>query len=209
MNLYYSMGACSFAPHIVLNELGLPFKLVKVDGKTKQTSDGEDFLKLNAKGYVPALKLDDGSVLTEGVAIMQYLADQKPESGLAPKAGTMERYRLVEMLNYITTELHKTFGLLFGADRMVQNADGNKELRNYAKATLLKRFAFIEDILKKQSYLLGDKMTVADVYLLTVYRWAGYHQLDLSSLSKLTEFMRRMHDRPSVQAAIKAEGMKA
>jgi glutathione S-transferase len=209
MTLYYSMGACSFAPHVVLNELGLPFKLVKIDNKTKQTADGQDFLKINPKGYVPALQLDDGSVLTEGVAIMQYLADQKPESGLAPKLGSMERYRLMEMLNYITTELHKGFGNLFGADNMVKNPEGNTELRAAAKAGLLKRFSFINDILAKQPFLLGEKMTVADAYLLTVCRWAGYHKLDLSSLTHLTTFMGRMHDRPSVQAAIKAEGMKA
>ncbi len=209
MNLFFSQGACSFAPHVVLNELGIPFKLVKVDLRTKQTADGQDFSKLNPKGYVPALQLDDGTLMTEGVAIMQYLADQKPDSGLAPKLGTMERYRLMEMLNFITTELHKGFGPLFGMDRMLTNDEGKNQLRAFTKATLLKRFSYIESVLGNHSFLMGEKMTVADAYLLTVYRWAGYHELDLTSLPKLKALMGRMHERPSVQAAIKAEGMKA
>jgi glutathione S-transferase len=208
MNLYYSQGACSFAPHVVLNELGIPFNLVKVDIRTKQAADGVDFLKINPKGYVPVITMDDGMLMTEGVAIMQYLADQKPESGLAPMQGSLERYRLMEMLNYITTELHKGFGALFSADYMVKNPEGNAELRAYAKAGLISKFTYIDGILAKNAYLMGDKMTIADVYLLTVYRWAGYHKLDLSSLEKLTGLMGRMHERPSVQAAIKAEGMK-
>ncbi len=126
MDLFYSPGACSFAPHVVMNELGMPVNLVKVDLKAKKTATGEDFSKLNPKGYVPVIRMDDGAILTEGVAIMQYLADQKPESGLAPKLGSMERYRLMEMLNFVTTELHKGFSPLFGADRMVANDEGKQ-----------------------------------------------------------------------------------
>ncbi len=208
MNLYYSQGACSFAPHVVLLELGMPFNLVKVDLREKKTADGQDFNKINPKGYVPTLQLDDGAVMTEGVAMMQYLADQKPEMGMAPKLGSMERYRLMEMMNFITTELHKGFSPLFGMDRIMKNEEGKDQLRAYTKATLYKRFAYIESVLGN-SFLMGDKMTVADAYLLVVYRWAGYHEIDLSSLPKLKALMVRLHERPSVQAAIKAEGMKA
>lgn len=208
MNLYFSPGACSFAPHVLMNELGLPHTLVKVDTKTKKTAGGEDFLAINPKGYVPVVKLDDGKVMTEGVAIMQYLADQKPESGLAPKLGTMERYDLMEMMNFLTSELHKGFTPLFNADKMVANPEGVKQLRESVTTTLGKRIGFLADILSKRKYLMGDEMTIADIYALTILRWSGYVGLSLAPWPAITAFIGRMQERPSVQAAIKAEGLK-
>ncbi len=208
MKLYFSPGACSFSPHVVLNELGLKFDLVKVDMKSKKLASGGDYTAVNPKGYVPALELDNGELLTEGPAIVQYLADMKPELGLAPKAGTVERYRLMEMLNFITTEIHKGFSPLFNADGMVPSKEGNTQLRDFTKSRLGQRIGFLDGILAKQPYLLGDKMTVADVYLMTCLRWSVYVGFDLSAWPAVTSFMGRMQDRPSVQMAIKAEGLK-
>ncbi len=208
MKLYFSPGACSFSPHVVMNELGLKFDLVKVDMKAKKLASGGDYTAINPKGYVPALELDNGELLTEGPAIVQYLADMKPELGLAPKAGTVERYRLMEMLNFITTEIHKGFSPLFNADGMVPSKEGNTQLRDFTKTKLGLRVGYLADILAKQPYLLGEKMTVADVYLMTCLRWSAYTGFDLSAWPSITGFMARMQDRPSVQMAIKAEGLK-
>ena len=208
MKLYFSPGACSFSPHVVMNELGLQFDLVKVDMKSKKLASGGDYTAINPKGYVPALELDNGELLTEGPAIVQYLADMKPELGLAPKAGTAERYRLMEMLNFITTEIHKGFSPLFNADGMVSSKEGNTQLRDFTKSKLGQRIGYLAGILAKQPYLLGDKVTVADVYLMTCLRWSAYVGYDLSSWPSITAFLTRMHDRPSVQMAIKAEGLK-
>ena len=209
MKLYFSPGACSFAPHIMLNEIGAAHTLDRVNTKTKQTASGEDFLVVNPKGYVPVVKLDNGEVLTEGVMILQYLADLYPEKELAPKLGTMERYRLMEMMNYLTTELHKGFSPLFAADKMVPNKEGSVELRDYTKAQLSIRIGFLADILKKQPYLMGAKFTIADIYATTILRWAAYVHFDLSPWPVIQDYLKRMQDRPSVQAAIKAEGLKA
>lgn len=207
MKLFYSPGACSFSPHVLLLELGIPFELVKVE-RDKKTSDGRDFMKLNPKGYVPAIELDNGKIMTEGVAITQYLADQKPESKLAPKLGTMERYELMEMMNFITTELHKGFSPLFGADGIVKNAEGKAELIESTKKSLAKRFSYVDEILAKQPYLMGNQMTIADIYLLTVLRWTFFMKIDLAPWPALSAFVSKMQDRPSVQKAIKAEGLK-
>lgn len=207
MKLYFSPGACSFAPHVLLNELGVPFKLIRVD-KSKRTSDGEDYLTINPNGYVPAVKFDDGSVMTEGVAILQYLADQHPEKALAPKLGSMERYRLMEMMNFLTTELHKGFSPLFGADNMVQNPEGRTQLKESTKKTLAKRFDYLSGILAKRPYIMGTEMTIADIYAVTILRWSAYVGLDMTPWPVLQAFVARMQDRPSVQAAIKAEGLK-
>lgn len=208
MILYYIPGNCSFAPHIVLNELGLDFKLSKVDIKSKKVEDGTDFYTISPNGYVPALKLNDGTVLTEGVAIMQYLADLKPEAGLAPKLGSMERYQLMSMLNFITSELHKGFGPMFALDRMVQNSEGSAQLKQFTKDMLARRFGYVEKALAKTPFLMGDKMTIADAYLTTVLRWGAYVGVSLEAFPALTGFLGRMHDRASVQKAIKAEGLK-
>jgi glutathione S-transferase len=200
MKLYYFAGACSLSPHIVLLEAGLPFTLVKVDAKTKKTESGADFLTINSKGMVPTLQLDDGRVLTEGPAIVQYLADQKPESGLAPRAGTFERYQLMEMLNYITSEVHKSFSPLF-------NPAISAEARGAAVANLAKKFDWLSGFLSKKDYLMGNTFTVADAYLFTVLSWTGHVKIDLSKWPALAEFKARIAHRPKVQEAMKAEGL--
>ena len=208
MKLYFSPGACSFGTHVMLNEIGATHTLERVNLATKKTVSGEDFLAVCPKGYVPVLRLDNGEVLSEGVMILQYLADLHPERELAPKLGTMARYRLMEMMNFLTTELHKGFSPLFAADRMVKNKEGNAELREATKAQLARRVEYLADILKKQPYLMGAKFTIADIYALTILRWSAYAQFDLSPWPVVQEYVRHLQDRPSVQAAIQAEGLK-
>lgn len=200
MKLYFSPGACSLSPHIVAHELGLALSLVKVDGSKKLTADGIDFWTINPKGYVPAVELDDGQVLTEGTAIVQYLADLKPAAKLAPAAGSFERVRLQEMLGYINSELHKSFSPLF-------NPKTAAETRSEREEYLRKRYAFIEKQLDGKSYLFGEQFTVADAYLFTVTNWAGYIKLDLSAFPNLLAFQKRVAARPAVQAAMAAEGL--
>jgi glutathione S-transferase len=200
MKLYYAPGACSLAPHIVAREAGIDLKLDKVDWKTKKTESGKDFASVNPKGYVPALELDDGQLLTEGPVIQQYLADKKPASGLAPANGTLERYRLQELLGYINSEIHKSYGPLF-------NPNITPEAKEYQLATLRKRFDLVEKWLAGKQYLLGDKFTVADAYLFVMVGWASNVGLDLSALKNVGAFHQRVAARPAVQAAMKAEGL--
>jgi glutathione S-transferase len=200
MKLYYFPGACSLSPHIVLREAGLPFTLVKIDSKTKKTESGADYLTVNSKGAVPALQFDDGRVLTEGPAIVQYLADQKPDSGLAPRAGTFERYQLMEILNYITSEVHKTYPPLF-------NPASSAEMKETAVTNLSKKFDWLSGFLAKKTYLLGNTFTVADAYLFTVLNWTGYVKIDLGKWPVLDEYKSRIANRPKVQEAMKAEGL--
>ena len=200
MKLYFSPGACSLSPHIVARELDLPIDLERVDGKAKTYGDGKDFWAVNPKGYVPVLELHGGELLTEGPAIVQYLADQRPASGLAPAAGTLARYRLQEMLGYINSELHKTYSPLFAATTP-------DEVEQERKAYLTKRYAYLERVLSSSPYLLGDAFTVADAYLFTVTNWAGIVKLDLSDFPSLGAFMARVAARPAVQAALAAEGL--
>lgn len=202
MKLYYSPGACSLSPHIVALEAGLDVALEKVDTKTKTTETGKDFWQINPKGYVPVLELDGGAVLTEGPAIVQYLADRKPDSGLAPANGTLERARLQETLNYITSEIHKAYSPLFKPDTPEQTRSDRLEYLN-------KRYALLDKTLAKQPYLLGDTFTVADAYLYTVTKWADAVKLDISGFPSLVAFQQRVAERPSVQAARKAEGLAA
>jgi glutathione S-transferase len=201
MKLYYSSGACSLSPHIVALEAGIALSLEKVDGKAKRTEGGADFWQVNPKGYVPALVLDNGELLTEGPAIVQYLADLKPESGLAPANGTLARYRLQEMLGYINSEIHKTYSPLF-------KPDSPEATRSERKDYLLKRYQLIEDVLAKQPWLLGDHFTAADAYLFTVTSWARHVELDLSGFTALMAFQQRVAERPAVQAALEAEGLR-
>lgn len=200
MKLYFSPGACSMAPHIVLREAGLPFDLEKVDIPKRQTASGEDFTKINPKGYVPAIKLDNGQVLTEGPAITQYLADQKPSSGLAPPPGTMERYRLMEWLNFITSEIHKQFSPLFNPKTPAEWRENQINLLN-------RRFDFLAQSLDGKQYLMGDKFTVADAYLFTVLNWSNRFKIDLEKWPKLKDYMSRVAARPAVKDAMKAEGL--
>jgi len=200
MKLYYTSGACSLSPHIVALEAGIALPLEKVDGKAKRTESGDDFWQVNPKGYVPALRLDDGELLTEGPAIVQYLADLKPESGLAPANGTLARYRLQEMLGYINSELHKSYSPLF-------KPDTPESTRAERKDYLLRRYQLIEDALSKQPWLLGDHFTAADAYLFTVTNWARHVDLDLSGFPALMAFQKRVAERPAVQKAMQEEGL--
>jgi glutathione S-transferase len=200
MKLYFSPGACSLSPHIVLLEAGLPFTLEKVDLKTKKTAAGIDFLTINSKGSVPALQLDDGRVLTEGPAIVQYLADQKPQSGLAAPAGTFERYQLMEMLNYISSELHKSYSALF-------NPKISADWKASTLQNLDKKFAWLSSRLGNRSYLLGDSFTVADAYLFTILRWSGHVGVDLAPWPVLTAYQSRIAQRPKVEQALRDEGL--
>lgn len=200
MKLYYTPGACSLSPHIALREAGLAFDLEKVDLRAKTTESGGDFTAVNPKGAVPALRLDDGSVLTENIALAQYVADQRPESGLAPAAGTMERYRLQEWLAYVSTELHKTFSPLFYPG----TPDAFKTI---VRENLAKRFAFLDKHLASNPYLMGEVFTVADGYCFTILRWADMFQIDLSAYPNLTAYRDRVKARPKVEEALRAEGL--
>ena len=200
MKLYYSPGACSLSPHIVLRESGLAFEPVLASTKTHKLQDGTDYYGINPKGYVPLLELDDGQRLTEGPAIIQYIADQAPDKQLAPANGTMARYRLQEWLNFITTELHKTFSPLF-------NPAVPEEYKTMAKAKLVDRYRWVDSQLEGKSYLLGDSFSVADAYLFTVTNWAKHVGIDISGFKNLSAFMGRVAARPAVQEAMKAEGL--
>ena len=178
----------------------LPFETVKTDIKAKTTEGGDDYKKTNPLGYVPALALDDGTILTEGPAIVQYVADKVPEKKLAPANGTLERYRLQELLGYINSEIHKSYGPLF-------NPNITPEAKEYQLATLRKRFDLVETWLAGKQYLMGDKFTVADAYLFVMVGWAGHVGLDLSALKNVGAFHARVAARPAVQAAMKAEGL--
>ena len=200
MKLYYAPGSCALSPHIVLEEAGLAYTLDKVNLKTKQTASGDDFTALNPKGYVPALQLDDGTVLTEGPAIVQYLADLVPAKALAPANGTLPRYQLQSWLTFIGTELHKSFSPYF-------NPAATPEMKAQAGANLQRRLAYVNDQLAGRDFVMGDTFTVADAYLFTVLSWARFIQLDLSGWPAITAFQARVAARPAVQAALKAQGL--
>ena len=189
------------SPHIVAQELGIPLALVKVDTQTKKLADGSDYWPINPKGYVPAIELDNGELLTEGPTIVQYLADSKPEAKLVPPAGTFERYRVQEMLGYINSEIHKTYSPLF---RPTTLPETRKEREEY----LRKRYKLIDERLAKGPYLFGEQFTVADAYLFTVTNWANFLKLDLSEFPNLLAFQARVAARPAVQAAMTAEGLR-
>ena len=201
MKLYFSPGACSLASHIALLEAGVPFELVKVEGRGQKTAGGEDYASITAKGYVPALKLDDGEVLTEGTAILPYIADLAPAKHLAPASGTLARYRLHEWLGYINSEVHKNFSPFF-------TPGATDEQKAAARAQLERRVKFIEGHLADKPFLLGEHLSVADCYLFTVLSWCAYIKLDAASIwPGLKPYVDRIASRPSVQAALKAEGL--
>lgn len=200
MKLYISPGACSLAPHIVLLEAGLPFELERVDLKAKVTASGADFTAINSKGYVPALALDNGQVLTEGAAILQYLADQKPEANLAPAAGTLARYQLQEWLTFISSEVHKPLATMFNP---AQSADWKAAVT----ASLGKRLDWLSAQLEGKEYLLANQFGVADAYLFTVLNWSNFVGFSLANWPLVQAFMARVAARPQVQAALKAEGL--
>lgn len=200
MKLYYSPGACSLAPHIVMHEAGYTFDIEKVDVPTKKTASGGDYWKINPKGYVPALQLDDGAVLTEVAVICQYLADQKPAAGLAPAAGTMARYQLMEWLNFVATEVHKSIGALF-------NPKMTPEMKTVQLGVIERRLNALEKMMTGRQYLMGDAFSVADAYLFTVINWSRIHKIDLAQWPNIQAFMARVAARPKVQAAMQAEGL--
>lgn len=200
MKLYFSPGACSLSPHIILRELGMTFDTERVDLSTKKTASGGDFLAINPKGYIPTLVLDNGEILTEGPAMLQYLADHKPEAGLSPAQGSMERFRLIEALNFISTELHKGFSPQF-------NPVLDANAKSILMATLKKRIAYVDEVLSKQEYFLGNAFSLADAYLFTVLGWAKYVHLSLEPYTHVTAYMERIAQRPTVHAAMVAEGL--
>ena len=200
MKLYYSPGACSLSPHIVLREAGMKFDLAKTSTKTHTLADGSDYYAINPKGYVPLLELDNGERLTEGPAIVQYIADHAPASGLAPAAGTMDRYRLMEWLNFISTEIHKSFSPLFSEAAAPAWKDA-------ARANIARRLDLIERHLEGRQYLLGERFSVADGYLFTVLNWSGWAKFDLSKWPRVQAYLARVAARPKVREALKAEGL--
>jgi glutathione S-transferase len=200
MKLYYSPGACSLSPHIILNEGGFSFDKEKVDLASRKTETGADYTAVNPDGYVPALRLDDGQVLTEGPAIIQYLADRVPEKKLAPPMGTIERYRLMQWLNFITTELHKGFAPLF-------NPQAPEEWKAVATAQLARRLSSVSQQLEGKDWLLGNDFTVADAYLFTVLGWGRYVGIELERWPVLKAYQDRVFMRPAVQSTLKAEGL--
>jgi glutathione S-transferase len=200
MKLYYYPGACSLAPHIVAREAGIPLTLEKVDLANRTTETGASYLAINPKGYVPALGLQDNSVLTEASAIIQYLADSQTAVDLAPANGTIERYRLLEWLGFISTEIHKGFGPLW-------NPATPDAVKAATKERLATRFAYLDEKLGSQPFLMGSKFTIADAYLFTVVNWTNFHGIDLSPFPNLQAFQARVAARPAVQQALEAEGL--
>ncbi|HEV7319505.1 MAG TPA: glutathione transferase GstA [Ensifer sp.] len=203
MKLYYAPGACSLSPHISLREAGVAFEIVKVDTATHLTEGGDDFKAINPKGYVPALVLETGDVVTEGAAVVQYIADRFPEAGLAPANGTLARTRLQEQLNFIASELHKAFSPLF-------SKTASSEAKEAATAQLAKRFGNLEDqFADGRPYLLGDTFTVADANLFTVINWSNHTGVSLAPFPRLDAYLQRIGERPAVRAAMQAEGLVA
>ena len=197
MKLYILPGACSLASNIALREAGITFELAKVDRRTKRV-DGVEFATINPKGYVPALRLDDGQVLTENVVVLQYIADLNPGAKLLPPVGTFERYRAQEWLSFINSEVHKSFSPLF-------SAEATEDTKTYARNNLLKRLAYVEGALGDRKYLLGDQFTVADAYLFTALTWAAHVAVDIGP--KLKSYVDRVRERPHVIEAMTAEGL--
>lgn len=200
MKLYYSPGACSLSPHIVLRELGLPFEAVLASTKTHKLADGTDYYTINPKGYVPLLELDDGQRLSEGPAIVQFLADKVPAKGLVAAPGSIERYRQMEWLNFISTEVHKQYSPLF-------NPAMPEEAKALFRERLSGRYRYVNEQLEGRSYLMGDSFSVPDAYLFAVTSWAPRVNIDLTGLANVQAFMERMRARPAVQEAMKAEGL--
>lgn len=200
MKLYFSPGACSLSPHIVAEEVGLACEYILASTKSHQLPDGTDFYTINPLGYVPFLVLDDGQTLQEGPVIVQYLADQVPDKNLLPAVGTMERYRVLEWLNFIGTELHKSFGPLF-------KPSTPEAYKPSLRQALRGRFEWVEQQLAGKDYLMGSQFTVADAYLFTVSGWGKLVGLDLSGLPNLQSYLARVGARPAVQTALRAEGL--
>jgi glutathione S-transferase len=201
MKLYFAPGACSLAPHIVANELGIKIDLEQVDLREKKTKSGSDYWAINPRGQVPTIELDNGERLTEVPVLLQYLSDQKPAAGLAPAAGTMERYRMLEWLNFVTAELHKTFGPMF-------RPTTPEEFKKLTLELIDRRFEWVDKQLASKQYLMGDKFTLPDAYLYVMSRWATGLGMDLSKWPNLKAFAELVAARPKVQQALKEEGLQ-
>lgn len=201
MKLFYSPGACSLVPHTLLVETGLPYSLVRVDIPTHKTVDGGNYYGVNSKGSVPSIELDDGSVLTEGPIIAQYICDRAGRTDLMPAAGTMQRYRVMEWQNYITSDLHKSYSPLF-------RPDYDAAAKGQFRKALRTKYEYVDSKLRGRNYLTGDTLTAADLYLFVVTRWAPRVEVDLSGLDALQAFMERVNAHPSVQKAVAAEAPK-
>jgi glutathione S-transferase len=200
MKLYYAPGVCSLAPHIMLEEAGLKHDLIKTDIRGKTIEGGADYKKTNPLGYVPALELDDGTILTEGPAISQYIADKAPAKNLAPANGTLERYKMQSWLNFVSTELHKGFSPLF-------NPAMPEEAKKLARERLATRFEYLNKHLASNAYLMGQSFTAPDAYCFTVLRWTVLQKIDLAAYPNIQAFMKRVEARPGVQRALKSEGL--
>lgn len=198
MKLYFALNACSLAPHIVLRELELPFTLIRVNNQTKRTADGRDFLEINPKGYVAALELQDGTVLTEGAAILQYLADLNPDAGLAPHNGSLQRTHLQAQLNFIGSELHAGMSPLFSAEIP-------EPVKALLRERLARRLGFMEEVLASEGYAFGDSFSIADAYLFTVLGWSEHLRVDLDAFPALRHFRERIGKRRAVIEALSAE----
>jgi glutathione S-transferase len=200
MKLYYLTGACSLASNIALRDAGLKFELVKVDRRTRRTADGLDFIEVNPKDYVPALRLDNGEVLTENVTVLQYIGDRNPAARLAPPAGTMERYRLMECLSFINSEVHKQFSPLF-------RQDAPEETKEYARKNLGIRLDYLQRTIGPKTFVMGEQYTVADPYLFTVLSWGAHVNVDLGRWPELKRYVERIGQRPHAVEALKSEGL--
>lgn len=200
MKLYYAPGACSLASNITLREAGIPFEAVEVDLHARKTVSGEDFSSINPKGYVPALRLDNGEVLTENVAVLTYIGDQNPATKLTPPAGTMERYRFVEWLGFINSEVHKAHGIFF-------NPAAGDDTKQIYRGAITRRYGWLQDVMNTRQFLMGSQFTAADAYLYTILRWAPLAGLDLVQWPALKSYADRIAGRPRVQEALRAEGL--
>ena len=201
MKLYYAKGACSFAIRITLYELGIPCEFESVNLKTKKTEKGEDFLKINEKGAVPTLVLESGEILTEGAIIQQYLADYHKATHLLPEAGNFRRYKILEWLNFIATELHKGFSPLFSQEL-------SEEIKeNYFRPVLKRKLEYVDSKLKQNSYLLGEAFTIADSYLFTILRWSAACKVDITGLANLSRYFKDLYQRSSIQRALNDENL--
>jgi glutathione S-transferase len=201
MKLYYAPSACSLASNISLREAGASFDAVKVDLRAKKTETGEDFNSINPKGYVPALRLDNGEVLTENVAVLLYIGDQNAAAKLVPSAGVMERYRLLEWLGFINSEVHKAHGVFF-------NPAAGEDTKQIYRNAIARRYGWLQGVLSQRQFLMGSQFTVADAYLFTILRWAPHAGLDLAEWPALKSYADRIAARPSVQEALAAEGVQ-
>lgn len=207
MKLFFSPGACSLAPHILLNEVGGGYETYKVDLAAKKLANGEDFLKVNPKGQVPTLQTEDGKILTENAVILGYIADTFPHKNVLPANGTWERYKANEWLNFVATEVHKSMGSLFATDRVYPDKAVAEQVKTAIKGLVAKKLDYVNTHLAQNEFLTGKNFCAADAYLFTVLGWSGMLKIDLTPFAHIQTFQKRMMERPAVQRAMQAEGL--